>query len=82
MTSPRSSASPTKATTDIHDLLERAGYLEDAGRLDCDPDLQQAISDPEFLAWLAAGAPGSGTTTEHVTLTRKGLQATQQDPTT
>ena len=73
--------SPPLATlTDVRELLERAGYDADAERIAIDPDLQDALHDPGFLAWLEAGAPGNGATTERVALTRKGYRATTTRP--
>lgn len=68
------------ALTYVRELLERAGYDADAERIATDPDLQEVLTDPGFLAWLEAGAPGNGATTERVALTRKGYRATATLP--
>ena len=71
-----SSRQPDTETRLLRRLLDEAGYDEDSERLGGDPELQAALADPEFRAWLSAGAPGSGAATERVTLTRKGYRAT------
>lgn len=69
---------PNRQTRLLRRLLEEAGYDEDSDLVGSDPELQAALADPEFRDWLAAGAPGSGASTERVTLTKKGYRATGQ----